>query len=100
MIWVGDIGTVFEVTVTDQAAAVVDISGASTKTMNFVKPNGVVVSKTAVLVNTGTDGKMQYTVIAGDLDLAGQWAAQGRVVIGAGAWRTTPLDFTVSAVVA
>ncbi len=97
MIFVGDIGTIFEVPITDQVVAVVDISNATTKVVKFHKPNGVVLVKTATLVNTGTDGKMKYTAVSGDLDLAGEWTIQGRVVIPSGDWHTTLFNFSVQA---
>ena len=92
---VADVGTVFEATITDQDAAVVDISAASTKESKFRKPTGAVLTKTATLVNTGTDGKMKYTSLAGDLDVAGVWQVQGHVVIGGGNWHTDLYRFTV-----
>ena len=62
-IHVGDIGTVFEVTVKD-GEDVVDVSSATTRQLIFKSKDGAVLTKTAVLVTDGTDGKIKYTTIA------------------------------------
>lgn len=90
-----DIGTIFRATLTDQDGTVVDISAASTKQLKFRKPDGTVLEKAATLTTDGTDGKMQYATISGDLNLAGQWKVQGYVVIGSGTWHTDEYVFTV-----
>ena len=56
------------------------------------------VPKTAVLVNTGTDGKMKYTTIAGDLDESGVLQLQARVAVGGADWKTDIVQFTVQPV--
>jgi hypothetical protein len=96
MIHQNDIGTVFELTITDQDAAVVDISSAGTRQIVFKRPDGSVFTKTATLVNTGTDGKMKYVTLAGDLDQPGRWEAQGVVAIGSGSWSSGTIQFTVA----
>jgi hypothetical protein len=90
-----DIGTIFELTIVDQDEAVVDISSATTKEIVFLKSDGTTLTKTASLVNTGTDGKMKYASIAGDLDVVGNWSAQGVVTIGTGTWHSEELQFIV-----
>jgi len=84
---VGNIGTIFRGTVRD-AAGVVDISGASTLQLFFKKPNGQVLTRTATLTTTGTDGQLEYETVAGDLDVSGVWQWQGYVVTSDGAWKT------------
>jgi hypothetical protein len=79
-----DIGTVFRGTVKDQASAVVNISTQTKLEMVFTKPGGANVVKTAVLSTNGTDGKMQYTSVANDLDTEGEWSFQGYVELAAG----------------
>ncbi len=91
---VGDIGTVFQVTIKD-GTSVVDISSATTLQIIFKKPDGSRATKTAVLVNSGTDGKMKYTTIANDLDRQGSWRLQGRVVMSGGEWRSSVGNFDV-----
>lgn len=90
-----DIGTSFELTVTDQDGAVVDLSSATTKSIVFAKPSGETVTQTASLVNTGTDGKMEYVTVSGDIDEVGVWEVQGVVTIGAATWHTDTEPVTV-----
>ena len=90
-----NVGTSFELTVHDQDGTVVDLSSATTKSIVFAKPDGTTVTQTATLVNTGTDGKMQYTSIAGDIDQGGVWNVQGLVTIGTATWRTAVHVFDV-----
>lgn len=80
---VGDIGTVFELEVRDQDGAVVDISLATGLIILFESPAGVDKVKTAVLSGSGTDGKMRYVTVAGDLDEDGRWQIQGKVTFSA-----------------
>lgn len=94
-IHVGDVGTVFEATVKDEASVIVDISSATVRRLKFRTPDGRLLTKDAVLVNTGTDGKMKYTSVAGDLDVAGLWRVQGYVEIGTGKWHTDVHEFDV-----
>lgn len=76
-----DAGTTLRVTIEDDGTAV-NIATATSKTIKLKKPGGTVLSKTAILSTDGTDGKMQYTTVAGDLDETGEWQIQGYAVIG------------------
>lgn len=95
-IHVGDIGTVFEVTVHD-CDVVVDISAASTMEIVFKKPDKTIVTKVAVHTTDGLDGKMQYVTILDDLDLKGTWSIQARVTLPTGTWRSEISKFKVYA---
>ena len=96
-IHVGDIGTVFILTIQD-GAQVVDISSASTMQIIMTNPSQSKTTHTASHTTDGTDGKMEYeTTAANVLDEAGQWQWQGRVVLPTGDWRTNILTFTVLA---
>lgn len=92
----GDIGTIFRVTITDQAAAVVDLSGATTKEIIFKKSDGSFVTQVAAFFTDGTDGIIQYITIADDLDLVGGWCIQGHVVLPTGEWKTNIDTFIVN----
>lgn len=94
-IHINDIGTVFELTVKDSANAIVDLSTATVLNITFKKSDDTIVTKTASLVTDGTDGKMQYITVAGDLDLVGLWKIQGDIT--SPSWTgTTNIDtFTV-----
>ena len=75
-IYVNTIGLVFRFQIVDQDDAIVNISSATTKTLKLQKPNGTVVTKITSFVTDGTDGLLQYTTIANDLDTAGLWKRQ------------------------
>ena len=90
----GDIGTQFTVTVQDGTTAV-DISSASSKQLIFKKPGGTILTKTTSFVSDGTDGKMQYTTVDGDLSDDGVWKMQGKVIIGGNTFSTDITSFKV-----
>lgn len=93
-IHVGDIGTRFTATIVDADGAPVDVSSA-TLTMDFKKPTGATVTKIPALVTTGVDGKIVYTTLANDLDVAGPWQVQAYAVMPAGSWHTDVHRFPV-----
>jgi len=78
---VNDIGTQFRLTVKD-GTDVVDVSAASTLYIYFYKPDGTILTKTATLVNDGTDGLIQYTTVDGDINVVGRWKLQAYVQLG------------------
>lgn len=94
-IHVGDVGTDIVLTVLDQDGAVVNLGTATTLEIIFDKPDGVNLTKTASLVTNGSDGKIHYVFIAGDLDQKGEWRYQARVVLSTGTWRTDVARFWV-----
>lgn len=95
---VGDVGTVIQITITDATSgSVVDISSASTKNFLFRKPDNSVITHPATFVTTGADGKLQYTMIAGDLDQSGSWAIEAYLVLTAWSGYSNWAFFTVDA---
>lgn len=94
----GDIGTVFELTVTEKNVAL-DISLATELQILFKKPSGTVLTKTAVFTNTGSDGLIRYLSIEGDLDEVGSWFIQGRVTLPGGKWSTEKGSFLVESII-
>lgn len=78
-IHVGDTVT-FVQTLLTQSGAPLDLSGATTLSMKFKPQSASTVTKTAVLTTDGTDGKMQYTTLVTDLNVAGNWFEQSYVV--------------------
>ena len=74
----GDIGTILRWTASEDGAAV-DVSSATVKQVKFVKPDGVQVIRN--LVNStkssdrkdGTDGRVEYVTVSGDLDQKGTY---------------------------
>ncbi|RLA38665.1 MAG: hypothetical protein DRR06_20380 [Gammaproteobacteria bacterium] len=80
-IHLNDVGTVFEVTLVE-SDVVVDISTATTLTIKFKKSDGAtVMTKTASFSTDGTDGRLQYTSVADDLDQTGPWKLQAYVIM-------------------
>lgn len=91
-----DIGTVFTLTVKD-GSTVVNVASASSKVIKFRKQSGTILSKTAEFVTDGTDGKIKYTTIAGDLDESGPWTFQAVLTFASGTWSSDIHKFTVHA---
>ena len=89
-----DIGTKLLLTVTDDGTAV-DISSASSLSVFIRKPDGTVLTRTGTLNTTGTDGKMYYITLAGDLDAAGHYKIQGKVILPSGTFFTSISTFKV-----
>lgn len=92
---VGDIGTTFTATVKDETDTVVDISTVSIKRLIFCKPCGDKLTKTADFVTDGSDGKIKYVTVSGDLDSHGKWRVQGFVAFNSTEWYTDIHEFTV-----
>jgi hypothetical protein len=90
----GDIGTKLLVTVVDDGV-VVDIGPATTLEMFIKKPNGTILSRTGVLETDGSDGQMYYITVSGDIDAAGTYKLQGRVVLPGGSYYTSTATFKV-----
>ena len=93
-IHVNDVGTQFLVTVTDGSSAV-DISSATTKELIIKKPSGTKLTKATSFNTDGTDGKMIYNIASDDLDEAGSYKLQGKVVISDGTFYTDIHTFKV-----
>lgn len=94
---VGDIGTAFILTIKDQDDNIQNVANASSLQIIFLKPDGATkLTKTATLHTDGTDGKVQYVTVAGDLDQSGTWKVQSRVVIGGADWMSSVSKFKVA----
>lgn len=72
------IGTIAESGVT------IDVSTTTTRQIFLKKPSGSIINRSAILLTDGTDGKIVYRTIAGDIDVAGTWSIQGYVVFPGG----------------
>jgi nitrogen fixation protein FixH len=77
---VGNVGSILRFTVVDQDGTVVDVSTA-TLVLYLRNPQERLLTKTPTLTSSGTDGRIQYALITGDLDIPGQWTAQARATI-------------------
>ena len=89
-----DVGTQFLVTVKDGSSAV-NISSATTKQLIIKKPSGTKLTKAAAYSTDGTDGKIYYNTVADDLDEAGTYKLQGKVIISDGTFYTDITTFKV-----
>ncbi|NIQ01599.1 MAG: hypothetical protein GWM98_15440 [Nitrospinaceae bacterium] len=81
------VGVTLQVTVQENGVAV-DISAATTRQIIITKPDRSKLTKTATFVTDGSDGKIQYVTVAGDLDLAGTYSLQAFVITPAGEYYT------------
>ena len=92
-----DWGTPFTLTIYDSSGCVLDISSASPIEMLFITPSGSTLTKEAVFSTDGTDGKLKYTSVEGDLIETGEWKYCGRVTFINGMWTTDLSGFVVQA---
>jgi len=90
----GDIGTVFEITLMEDSD-VVDVSSATTKQIIFEDPSGTTRTKPAAFSTTGADGKIKYTSVSGDLNRTGKWKMQAYVETPSGKWHSDIASFRV-----
>ncbi len=93
---VGDIGTIFRLTIVDKVDDPVNISAATLMEVRFGKPGGVSVDLPAAFETDGVDGVIVYTAVSGDLDLSGRWRIQAHIVSPAGEWRSEIETFQVA----
>jgi BppU N-terminal domain len=90
----GAIGVDIVLTVTEDGAAL-NIASATGKKIILGKPDGTRLEKEAAFVSDGSDGKIKYTTIAGDLDAAGVWQAQAEFTLSGFTGRGTMTTFEV-----
>ncbi len=95
---VGDINSALVIQLKD-AAGNVNIASAETLEIYLKDPSGNVELKDGELYGDGSDGKMKYVTVVGDIDEAGVWTIQGRALWSSGTskWASTPDDFRVAA---
>ena len=96
IIHVGDVGTIIRLTITeDDGTTAVDVSAASVKKFYFAKSSGEKMNVAAAFNTTGVDGKLKYTVVANDIDVAGTWQVQAYIEIGTAKYYSTKTTFSV-----
>ena len=74
-----DVGVPIRFTMKEPSGTLFPIDGATTLTVYLKKPSGSLLTKTAALYTDGTDAKLQYVLVTGDLDELGSWQAQAYV---------------------
>ena len=92
-----DVGTRFLITVKDDGSLVniSGVSGGSIHQVSFRKPSDVIVERNATLQDYGVSGVMFYDSVAGDLDEAGVYKLQAKVIIPSGTYYTDLYTFKV-----
>lgn len=93
-IHIGDIGTAFEVTLED-CGSIVDVSTQTGIEYRFADPQGNIETRVGALLTDGTDGKVVYNLVSGDIDEAGIWKLQVKVTLPTGVWSTNIEKFRV-----
>ena len=94
-IHIGDIGTIFEITLMDDLA-VVNVAPASEMLIIFTKPDGSKVINAAKLTGDGSDGKIRYVItLSTELDQNGSWKIQANVTLPSGQWSSNIDRFRV-----
>jgi hypothetical protein len=76
-----------------------DLSQATTKTVTVKKPGGVSFTREMEFETDGTDGKLQYTSISGDLSVIGIYVCQINLVLPDWAGPTSAFTFNVKATI-
>lgn len=95
-IYKGAIGLPFRATIRDENGAAIDVSMASQIEFAFRPPNSMAsIRRPATFVTDGSDGKIQYATVDGDLSRAGTWYVQAFVTEGSEYWPTATHRFTV-----
>jgi hypothetical protein len=98
VLWMLEYGSVIEIVVEKRGGAPQDISAATTKNFLLWRPKAsgtVVEAVAAAFVTDGTDGKLDYTIASGILDVVGSWQVQCELIYSDGAHFTTPTSFVV-----
>lgn len=90
----GDFGTVITVTIIEDGAAV-DISAATAHKFILTRPDGSYINPVAVFKTDGTDGKLQYTLVSGDLNQAGKYSLQAKVTFASGTYYSEVIPLNV-----
>jgi len=91
----GDTGTVIIVTVTKNDVAL-DISDADVMKILLGNPDNVTETiHIAGFTTDGSDGKIEFTTLAGTLNAAGLWRIQGYIETPDGEWTTDEGEFVV-----
>jgi uncharacterized protein YfaS (alpha-2-macroglobulin family) len=95
-LFLNDFGIDIFLTVTDQDCAAVSVVATTAREFEFRKPDGTLVTKTAVFVTDGSDGRLKYTIESGLLNMVGTWSVRVKLTNGASAvYRGAEVQFSV-----
>jgi hypothetical protein len=90
----GNIGTIFRATI-KEAGSAKDISSATLMQYTVRPPSGALRSWGCAFTTDGSNGQMEYALVAGDLNVAGRWQLQGSLVSPSWTLHTDVIKFTV-----
>ena len=96
---VGDIGTKLRFTVKENGIPL-DLSGVTAKQLLLEKKDRTTLLKELVFTTSGSDGKVEYITVSGDLDQKGKLRAQIFLETGDGEWHTSIVEWEVEANIA
>lgn len=95
MTQVNDIGVRIILTIYEDGE-VLDISSASIKSIIIQKPDGTTTTThTATFYTNGTDGKIYYDTVDGDLDQNGLYRTQALITLSSNTYRSNVVSFRV-----
>lgn len=93
--------TTFRGRFVDEAGTAIDVSAGSSPAIRFEKPSGPTFDKAASFVTDGSDGQIQATVAAGDLDefstTSKPWKWQLRITLSGSVFTSNVRAFHVAA---
>lgn len=90
-----DFGWVGKLTIVQDGVAV-DISSYTTRQFIFTDPTGTITTKTATFDTDGVDGVLKYTILDNEVNTAGYWYVQARIIKSGVELTSDPLRFFVS----
>ena len=90
----GDIGNILILTVLEDDVFK-DISNATTKEYFIKRPNEIIVKVTVPFNTDGTDGKLKYVFVSGDLDFVGLYEVQVFLITPLWKGKSSSFLFTV-----
>ena len=94
--FVGDFGLAINLTVADSKGVFIDIS-AATAEYEIEDPKRNISTVTASFVTDGSNGKLTYVLVSGDLDEPGRWKVRVKITEGVSkCYRTEKLEFPVN----
>jgi hypothetical protein len=96
-IHVGDVGTDLNARVFEHGDPV-DVSSATVITFKLTAPDKTVKEMAGTFVNNGTDGRLIYETIAGDIDQHGTWYISVYIEMTGWSGHSERKPFTVKAI--
>lgn len=93
-----DIGTIILTTINDcvsGTSTALDVSASTSVSLVLKSPSGISSTKTAIFNTDGSDGKVKYTTVDGDLNEVGTWRMQAIVNFATSSFRSDVKTFKV-----